>query len=42
MDRQAQRCLGVEKYLLGNQGSPTAVIVRITADRVTGIGPWAS
>ncbi|WP_410630407.1 hypothetical protein [Amycolatopsis sp. cmx-4-83] len=42
MDRQAQRCLGVEKHLLGNQGSPTAVIVRITADRVTGIGPWAS
>jgi hypothetical protein len=42
MDRQAQRYLGVPKYLLGNQGSPTAVIVRITADRVTGIGPWAS
>ncbi len=42
MDRQARRYLGVEKYELGNQGSPTAVIVRITADRVTGIGPWAS
>ncbi|WP_372671650.1 hypothetical protein [Amycolatopsis kentuckyensis] len=23
----------------GNQGSPTAVIVRVTADRVTGVGP---
>ncbi|ADJ50606.1 pyridoxamine 5'-phosphate oxidase [Amycolatopsis mediterranei S699] len=42
MDRQARRYLGAEKYELGNQGSPTGVIVRITADRVTGIGPWAS
>ena len=42
MDRQARRYLGAEKYELGNQGSPTAVIVRVKADRVTGIGPWAS
>ncbi|MEQ0559131.1 PPOX class F420-dependent oxidoreductase [Amycolatopsis sp. NEAU-NG30] len=42
MDRQARRYLGAERYELGNQGSRTAVIVRITADRVTGIGPWAS
>ena len=42
MDRQARRYLGAEKYLLGNQGSTTAVIVRIKADRVTGNGPWAS
>jgi hypothetical protein len=41
VDRQARRYLGAEKYEPGNQGS-TAVIVRVTADRVTGIGPWAS
>ncbi|WP_103355165.1 TIGR03618 family F420-dependent PPOX class oxidoreductase [Amycolatopsis sp. CA-128772] len=42
MDRQARRYLEAERYELGNQGSPTAVIVRVTADRVTGNGPWVS
>ena len=41
MDRQARRFLGADRYRLGNENSPTAVIVRITVEKVGGIGPWA-
>jgi PPOX class probable F420-dependent enzyme len=41
MDRQARRFLGAERYQLGNENSPTTVIVRITVEKVGGIGPWA-
>jgi hypothetical protein len=41
MDRQARRFLGAERYRLGNENSPTTVIVRITVEKVGGIGPWA-
>lgn len=42
MDRQAARYLGPgQRYDLGNRDSPTAVIARITPDRIGGIGPWA-
>ncbi len=41
MDAQAARYLNGERYDLGNRDSTTAVLVRITPDRVGGIGPWA-
>ena len=42
MDRAAQRYLGTDVYPMPNRSSPTAVIVRITPDRIGGVGPWAT
>jgi PPOX class probable F420-dependent enzyme len=39
MDRLSHRYLGTD-YPFANRGSATAVIVRITPDRVGGVGPW--
>jgi PPOX class probable F420-dependent enzyme len=39
MDRQAQRYLGTD-YLFPNRGSRTALIARVTPERLTGEGPW--
>lgn len=40
MDRAARRYLGTEIYPMPNRGSSTAVIVRITPERLGGVGPW--
>ncbi len=41
MDAQARRYLGTGRYDLANRGSRTAVIARISPDRIGGNGPWA-
>jgi PPOX class probable F420-dependent enzyme len=41
MDKQAQRYLGKE-YPFENRYSETAVIARITPEKITGEGPWAA
>jgi PPOX class probable F420-dependent enzyme len=41
MDAAAQRYLGTSIYPMPNRNSSTAVIVRITPERIGGVGPWA-
>ena len=41
MDRLSQRYLGID-YPFANRGSATAAIVRITPQRIDGVGPWAA
>ncbi|WP_113698877.1 TIGR03618 family F420-dependent PPOX class oxidoreductase [Nonomuraea lactucae] len=42
MDDLARRYLGTERYPMPNRGSGTAVIVRITPERIGGLGPWSA
>lgn len=39
MDKQSQRYLGKD-YPFANRGSRTALIARVTPERITGEGPW--
>jgi PPOX class probable F420-dependent enzyme len=41
MDTQSQRYLGKD-YPFENRGSRTALIARVTPERITGEGPWSA
>lgn len=40
MDRLAVKYLGVRRHPLALRDSPDMVAVRVTVDRVAGVGPW--
>ncbi len=40
MDRLAQKYLGLDRQPLALRDSPTSVVVRVSVDRISGVGPW--
>ena len=40
MDRLARKDLGRNRHPLALRDSPTAVVVRVSIDRISGVGPW--
>jgi PPOX class probable F420-dependent enzyme len=40
MDRLAQKYTGLDRHPLSLRDSPTAVVVRVEIDRISGVGPW--
>ncbi len=40
MDRLAQKYLGLDRHPLALRDSPTRVVVRVSVDRISGVGPW--
>ncbi len=40
MDRLAQKYLGLDRHPLALRDSPTSVVVRVSVDRISGVGPW--
>jgi PPOX class probable F420-dependent enzyme len=40
MDRLAMKYTGLERHPLALRDSPTAVTVRVSVDRLSGVGPW--
>ena len=40
MDRLAMKYAGLARHPLALRDSPTAVMVRVSVDRIGGIGPW--
>ena len=40
MDRLAMKYTGLERHPLSVRDSPTAVVVRVSIDRISGEGPW--
>ncbi|WP_051062366.1 PPOX class F420-dependent oxidoreductase [Ilumatobacter nonamiensis] len=40
MDRLAQKYTSLKRHPLALRDSPTAVVVRVTVDRMSGVGPW--
>lgn len=40
MDRLAYKYLGLARHPLALRTSPTAVVVRVRIDRISGVGPW--
>ncbi len=40
MDRLARKYLGLGRHPLALRDSPTAVVVRISVERIAGVGPW--
>lgn len=40
MDRLARKYLGLDRHPLALRDSPTAVVVRVEIDRISGVGPW--
>ncbi len=40
MDELAMKYLGLERHPLAMRDSPTSVVVRVTIDRISGVGPW--
>lgn len=40
MDELAQIYTGLDKHPLAMRDSPTAVVVRVSVDRIGGVGPW--
>jgi PPOX class probable F420-dependent enzyme len=40
MDALAMKYLGLRHHPLALRDSPTAVVVRVTIDRISGVGPW--
>ena len=40
MDRLAMKYTGLKQHPLALRDSPTSVIVRVTVDRLSGVGPW--
>ena len=40
MDRLADKYLGLGRHPLALRDSPTAVVVRVAIDRISGVGPW--
>lgn len=42
MDRLAAKYAALERHPLAIRDSPTAVIVRVSVDRISGVGPWVA
>ena len=40
MDRLSRKYTGLERHPLALRDSPSAVVVRVTIDRISGVGPW--
>jgi PPOX class probable F420-dependent enzyme len=40
MDKLADKYLGLSRHPLSLRDSPTAVVVRVEIDRISGVGPW--
>ena len=40
MDRLAKKYLGLGRHPLALRDSPDSVVVRVSIDRVSGVGPW--
>jgi hypothetical protein len=40
MDRLAMKYTGLARHPLAVRDSPTAVVVRVSIDRISGEGPW--
>ena len=40
MDRLAMKYTGLRRHPLALRDSPSAVVVRVTVDRMSGVGPW--
>ncbi len=40
MDRLAQKYTSLRRHPLALRDSPTSVVVRVTVDRMSGVGPW--
>lgn len=40
MDRLAQKYVGLEKHPLAMRDAPSSVLVRVTVERIGGVGPW--
>ncbi len=40
MDRLALKYIGLKRHPLALRDSPTSVVVRVTIDRISGVGPW--
>lgn len=40
MDRLAHKYTGLDRHPLALRDSPDLVVVRVTVDRISGIGPW--
>ncbi|MGB0113597.1 MAG: pyridoxamine 5'-phosphate oxidase family protein, partial [Ilumatobacteraceae bacterium] len=40
MDELAMKYLGLSRHPLALRDSPTSVVVRVTVDRISGVGPW--
>jgi general stress protein 26 len=40
MDRMAMKYTGLRRHPLAVRDSPTAVLVRVSIDRISGEGPW--
>ena len=40
MDELAMKYLGLSRHPLAMRDSPTSVVVRVSVDRISGVGPW--
>ena len=40
MDRLANKYLGLDRHPLALRDAPSSVVVRVSVDRVAGLGPW--
>jgi PPOX class probable F420-dependent enzyme len=40
MDQLAMKYLGLHRHPLAVRDSPTSVVVRVSIDRISGVGPW--
>ena len=40
MDRLAAKYTSLKRHPLAMRDSPSAIVVRITVDRLSGVGPW--
>ncbi len=40
MDELAMKYLGLSRHPLAIRDSPTAVVVRVSVERISGVGPW--
>ena len=42
MDRPATKYVGLERHPLAMRDAPSSVVVRVTIDRISGVGPWVA
>ncbi len=40
MDRLARKYAGLDRHPLAMRDSPSSVVVRVSIDRISGVGPW--
>ncbi len=40
MDRLAKKYVGLDRHPLAVRDSPSSVMVRVSIDRISGVGPW--